>query len=80
MSRNEAGILQWDDIPHVEEVKAKLVNAARFAFIWLADFEDQLQKAKTAGIRELNGLAWFDKFFRGTKNSLEATKDHIYQI
>lgn len=77
MSRNQAGILQWDDIPQVEEVKAKLVNAARFAFIWLADFEDQLQKAKTAGIKELNGLAWFDKFFSGVGMFGRRTRSHL---
>lgn len=65
MSRNKSGILQWSDLPNSEEVKTKLVNAARFAFIWLADFKDQLQLAKNQGIKELNGLAWFDKFFQG---------------
>ncbi|WP_373481082.1 hypothetical protein [Geminocystis sp.] len=77
MSRNEAGILKWDDIPQVEEVKTKLVNAARFAFIWLGDFQDQLQLGRNQGIRELNGLAWFDKFFQGGGMFGMKTRRHL---
>ena len=76
MSRAQAGILTWDDIPQVEEVKIKLVNAARFAFIWLADFQPQLQSAKVQGIKELNGLAWFDKFFQGISLFMK-TRKHL---
>ncbi len=65
ISRNKTGILQWNDLPNMGEIKAELINAARFAFIWLADFQSKLEKAKTKGITELDGYAWFDKFFQG---------------
>lgn len=65
ISRNQAGVLKWDDIPSVDSVKNNLVNATRFAYIWLADFEKQLEAAKSRGVKELDGFAWFDKFFQG---------------
>ncbi|MGI0482538.1 hypothetical protein ACN4EE_17365 [Geminocystis sp. CENA526] len=65
ITRNQAGILQWNDIPESEEVKTKLVNATRFAYIWLAEFKPQLELGQNKGIKELNGFAWFDKFFQG---------------
>lgn len=65
ISRNQTGILQWNDLPNSGEVKVELTNAARFAFIWLADFQGKLEKAKNQGIAELDGYAWFDKFFQG---------------
>ena len=67
ISRNQTGVLQWDDLPNSAKVKAELINATRFAFIWLADFQGKLEHAKAKGIKELDGYAWFDKFFRGPK-------------
>lgn len=58
ISRNQTGVLQWDDLPQKEEIKSELINATRFAFIWLADFERELHQNS-------HGFAWFDKFFQG---------------
>ncbi len=76
ISRHQTGLLRWDDIPNSNEVKSKLVNATRFAFIWLADFQFQLQLGKNQGIGELNGLGWFDKFFQG-KALFRKTRTHL---
>jgi len=65
VTRSQSGVLQWSDIPRMLEVKGKFVNSTRFAFIWLADFKNQLLQGKSKGIKELDGLAWFDKFFQG---------------
>lgn len=67
ISRKKTGVLQWDDLPNTGEIKTELTNAARFAFIWLADFEGKLENAKAKGIKELDGFDWFDKFFQGPK-------------
>lgn len=64
-SRDQRGVLSWKDLPDSAEVKAELVNATRFAFIWLADFQGKLAVAKTEGIGNLDGYAWFDHFFQG---------------
>lgn len=80
ISRNKAGVLEWDDIPQADEVKTMLLNGARFSFIWLAEFNNELQKSKTAGIKELNGLAWFDKFFQGVGFMGRKTRTHLLDL
>lgn len=76
ISREQIGLLKWDDLPSVNEVKSKLANATRFAFIWLADFQNQLQLGKSKGVKELNGFAWFDKFFQGV-SLFGKTRKHL---
>lgn len=65
IARNKAGEIVWDDLPEKETVKTLLTNAVRFAYIWLADFQPQLQSAPLHGIGALDGYPWFDKFFQG---------------
>ena len=77
ISRNQTGILEWDDLPTSSEVKSELVNATRFAFIWLADFQNKLEFAKNKGIENLDGFAWFDKFFQGKGLFGRVTRKHL---
>lgn len=67
ISRHQTGVLRWNDLPNTEALKRELINAARFAFVWLADFQGKLDKGRNRGIAELDGFAWFDKFFQGPK-------------
>ncbi len=80
ISRKKIGILEWSDLPNSAEIKAELVNAVRFAFIWLADFENKLETAKNRGIGELNGIAWFDNFFQGKGFMGKATRTHLSDL
>ncbi len=65
ISREKIGRLEWKDLPSNSEVKQELSNATRFAFIWLAYFQGQLQKGKSKGIAELDSFSWYKNFFQG---------------
>ncbi|HEY9828878.1 MAG TPA: hypothetical protein V6D19_25955 [Stenomitos sp.] len=64
LSRRNAQQITWDDVPDRAQVKVRLANTARFAFLWVANVEPELNQGKN-NIGEFQKLApWFSKFFR----------------
>ncbi|MGB8698835.1 MAG: hypothetical protein WCD18_05405 [Thermosynechococcaceae cyanobacterium] len=64
LSRRTAQQITWDDVPDRTQVKTRLANTARFAFLWVANLEPELSQGK-ANIGEFQKLApWFSKYFR----------------
>lgn len=64
VSREQLGRLVWMDLPDCGVVKPEFVNAARFAYTWLADISPELLNAKTNGIeRTRRGAPWLEHFF-----------------
>jgi len=71
MSRKDLGRLGWNDLPDAFEVKTKLLNATRFAYVWLSNIGPELQAAKSVGIDRFQKQApWFPKFYRPTPGLL----------
>ena len=69
ISRENKNMLTWQDIPSTDEVKQKLVNATRFAYVWLAEITPELTNAKQQGADRFGRLApWLTKFYRTNKN------------
>jgi hypothetical protein len=67
ISRNNVNQLTWNDVPRQGEVKPEMVNATRFAYIWLAETAPELAHAKQEGDRWLRLAPWLTKFFRSSK-------------
>lgn len=68
ISRDNMGMLTWNDVPGQDEIKPELVNGTRFAYTWLAEFAPELAKAKQEGVDRWHRLApWLIKFFRSSK-------------
>ena len=64
ISRKQQQKITWNDLPDHDEVKAKLVNATRFAYAWLGNIAPELADAKEMGVKEFRKYAsWFVKFF-----------------
>ncbi|NJR19518.1 MAG: hypothetical protein HC785_30160 [Calothrix sp. CSU_2_0] len=69
ISRENKDMLTWQDIPDTDEVKQKLVNATRFAYVWLAEITPELTHAKTQGADRFGRLApWLTRFYRTNNN------------
>jgi hypothetical protein len=69
ISRRSQDRISWDDIPgsSSEQVKQKLVDCTRLAFIWSANISPELNSAIELGIDKFQfGAPWFTEFFRGT--------------
>lgn len=47
LSRNKDNEISWEDVPDKDEVRRKLTNAVRFAYIWLSRIVPGLEHAKT---------------------------------
>lgn len=72
INRENLKNLIWKDIPDQREVLTELVNATRFAFVWLSNIAPILASAKRIGVKEFQRGTegyWFVKFFpdRGQK-------------
>ncbi|MBD2337777.1 hypothetical protein H6G64_12380 [Calothrix sp. FACHB-156] len=66
MNRENLRQLDWKDIPDQKAVKAELVNATRFAFVWLSNIAPALVDAKKIGVKTFqkgNDGFWFVRFF-----------------
>lgn len=66
INRESVRHLTWTDIPDQKEVLAELVNATRFAFVWLSNIAPALAEARKNGVNSLqkgNDGFWFVKFF-----------------
>ncbi|MDZ8236291.1 MAG: tubulin-like doman-containing protein [Nostoc sp. ChiQUE01a] len=69
ISREHKDKLTWQDISDTDEVKQKLVNATRFAYVWLAEIASELTNARKQGADRFGRLApWLTRFYR-TNNS-----------
>ncbi|PSB04278.1 hypothetical protein [Merismopedia glauca] len=76
VSRESIGRLTWNDLPDREQVKADLINAARFAFSWLSGIAPELEKAKTQGFGRFGNLApWLTKFYSNGRGNLPDFND-----
>jgi hypothetical protein len=75
MNRENQGTLTWKDIPEIDipdmqNVKAEMVKATRFAFAWLSNIAPELKKARDLGEKKFRirvGTSWFVKFFPAPK-------------
>ncbi len=64
MNRENLRNLIWKDIPDQKAVNAELVNATRFAFVWLSNIAPALVETKSIGVKSFQkGNSWFVKFF-----------------
>ena len=65
ISREHKGKLVWKDLPDSNQVKNELVNATRFAYVWLSNIVPELDFAKTQGIKKApKNIPWFTKFYQ----------------
>ncbi|MGK7877637.1 MAG: hypothetical protein AB4426_31345 [Xenococcaceae cyanobacterium] len=70
-SRQDGGRVVWLDLPEMAAVRAELVNATRFAYVWLANIEPEMTEAKQKGIGWFQKNApWFPEFFRPEQGGL----------
>jgi hypothetical protein len=64
ISRENNNVITWGDLPQQEEVRAELVNATRFVYVWLGNIAPELEDAKKMGVKKFqNAAPWFGKFF-----------------
>jgi hypothetical protein len=66
MNRENFKNLTWKDIPDQKLVNAELVNATRFAYVWLSNIAPALSMAKSIGVKNFQKSPegfWFVKFF-----------------
>lgn len=66
MNRESLRNLTWKDIPEQKVVNSELVNATRFAFVWLSNIAPELDRAKNIGVKNFQKSPegfWFVKFF-----------------
>jgi len=72
ISRQQQGRLNWRDLPETMQVKEGLGNAARFAYVWLANIAPELARAKSVGINRFQREApWFIRFFQPNTGTIE---------
>lgn len=66
ISRNRLGTLAWEDIPDKDAIRKELINATRFAYVWLSNMKQELADCKRMGVKKFqDGANWFTNFFRG---------------
>jgi hypothetical protein len=73
MNRENSRNLTWKDIPDMQEVYPEIVNATRFALVWLSNIAPELEQAKKIGekvFRTGAGRSWFVKFFPASRGIL----------
>jgi hypothetical protein len=71
ISRQNRSRLLWNDLPDQDMVRSSLVNATRFAYVWLGDIVPELAKAKDMGVNKFQRAApWFTKFFRSRQDAI----------
>lgn len=73
MNRESLKTVTWKDIPDQKEVSQELINATRFAFVWLSNIAPALAKAKEIGVKEFQKSTegfWFVKFFPASRGIL----------
>ncbi len=64
LSRRDEKYITWEDIPDRAAVKRSLANTARFAYLWLANIDPELEQGKR-DIKSFQKFApWFSRFFR----------------
>lgn len=64
LSRRDSQRITWDDIPDRPQVKGAIVNAVRFAYLWLSNISPELNEGKN-NIKEFQKFApWFSQYFK----------------
>ena len=64
-------MLTWYALPDTNIAKARLGNATRFAYVWLANIAPDLNHAKAIGVGRFQANApWFKKFFKPAASAL----------
>ncbi len=79
ISREQLQKLTWTDIPDQTNVRAALVNATRFAFMWLANIVPELEQGKAMGVDKFKkgtSAAWFVKFFESKRGLLGRNREN----
>ncbi|MBO3463174.1 tubulin-like doman-containing protein [Aetokthonos hydrillicola Thurmond2011] len=73
ISRQNKSRLFWNDLPDHDVVKSSLVNATRFAYLWLTDIVPELVKARDMGVNKFQRVApWFSKFFGSGQDGISS--------
>jgi len=71
MSRQSPGALTWNDLPDRAVVAPALINATRFAYLWLSNLAPELLRAQEVGVGRFQKEApWFTRFFRPSAGAL----------
>ncbi|MEC4819150.1 MAG: hypothetical protein SAK29_38635, partial [Scytonema sp. PMC 1069.18] len=72
ISRQNHNQLLWNDLPDTDGlVKSSLINATRFAYVWLGDIAPELATAGKMGIEKFRRAApWFSQFFHSRQGGL----------
>ncbi|MEM8719532.1 MAG: hypothetical protein AAGE84_09525 [Cyanobacteria bacterium P01_G01_bin.39] len=64
-SRQNSQRITWQDLPDSAEVQSNLVNATRFAYVWLSNILPELNTAAKIGVASFQkGAPWFVEFYR----------------
>ena len=64
ISRRGVGTMEWTDLPSIGEVRPKLVQAVRFAYLWLDNIIPEFNLARSVGVNQYSKIAWFPEFYR----------------
>jgi hypothetical protein len=70
VGREQAGKLNWQDLPESATVKKLMANATRLAYMWLSDFEVALGELKLEGFKGLRAYApWATPYYDDRSDS-----------
>ncbi|MGA1131802.1 MAG: tubulin-like doman-containing protein [Prochlorotrichaceae cyanobacterium] len=76
LSRKSLGVLGWSDLPGRAEVRYKLAQATRFAYVWLDNLLPEFNSIMRSGTTQYSKIPWFPKFYK-TKGGLFGSKDFL---
>ncbi len=77
-SRHGSNSVTWSDISDRDQVRSKLLNAARFAFAWNYVIAPDLEFAIES--KRINAVPWALKFFNRTELESESEQDRRREI
>lgn len=76
VSRRSLGVLKWTDLPGRGEVRQKLLQTTRFAYVWLDNLVPEFNAIRQSGTSQYNKIPWFPKFYK-TKGNIFGSKDFL---
>jgi hypothetical protein len=76
LNRKQSNMISWDDLPDKDETRKKLIDAARFAYLWVSVIVPDLEHARTK-LREVNFAV---RFYDSTSIKESSEWDQINAI
>jgi hypothetical protein len=77
ISRQEAGRVNWRDLPDWPNVKKSMSSATRFAYLWLTEIENELEQARIQGFSRFSKLApWLDRYYDRGESTFKFDTPH----